>query len=433
MKFFFVFLLCAFFTHPQAGGIPGEDIEAIAPKVIEWRRDFHQNPELSNREFRTSQIVARHLKNLGMEVTTKIAHTGVVGILRGSRPGPVIALRADMDALPVTEQLDLPFASKRTAEYRGETVGVMHACGHDAHTAILMGVAEIFAKNREQLAGTLMFIFQPAEEGAPAGEEGGAELMLKEGLFETLKPDVIFGLHVTSSAPSGVALLRAGPAMASVDSFTITVKGKQVHGSAPWRGVDPIVTAAQIINGIQTVVSRRIDLTKAPAVVSFGAIKGGIRSNIIPDQVEMVGTIRNFDESIQRQIHDEIRHTAEKIAEANHAHANVVIDIWYPVTVNDPVLAGKLKPSLEKVFGPGKVIDPGLITGAEDFSFFAREVPGFYFFMGVTPPEQDPKTAPTNHSPRFYIDESALQKGVQAFVQLVEDYSKIQEPISPAP
>ncbi len=410
-----------------AGLLPEKDLEAVAPKVIEWRRDFHQHPELSNREFRTSKIVAEHLKNLGMEVRQGVAHTGVVGILKGGKPGPVIALRADMDALPVTEQVDLPFASKATAEYRGEQVGVMHACGHDAHTAILMGAAEVFAKNRDQLPGTLMFIFQPAEEGAPDGEEGGAELMLKEGLFKSLKPEAIFGLHITSSAPSGVALLHSGPAMASVDSFTITVNGQQVHGSTPWKGIDPIVTAAQIINGMQTIVARRIDLTKAPAVVSFGAIKGGIRSNIIPDKVEMVGTIRNFDEGIRRQIHEEIKHTAEKIAEANHATADVNINIWYPVTVNDPALTEKMKPSLEKVFGSGQVIDPGLITGAEDFSFFAREVPGMYFFMGVTPPEKDAKTAPTNHSPKFYVDESALQNGVKAFVQLVEDYNQQQK------
>ncbi len=403
--------------------LPEKDLQAVAPKVLAWRRDFHQHPELSNREFRTSKIVAEHLKNLGMEVRQGIAHTGVVGILKGGKPGPVIALRADMDALPVTEQVDLPFASKETAEYRGEKVGVMHACGHDAHTAILMGAAEVFAKNREQLPGTLMFIFQPAEEGAPEGEEGGANLMLTEGVFKTLKPDAIFGLHITSSGPSGVAMLHSGPAMASVDSFTIKVKGQQVHGSSPWKGVDPIVTAAQIINGMQTIVSRRVDLTKAPAVVSFGAIKGGIRSNIIPDAVELVGTIRNFDEGIRAQIHDEIRLTAEKIAEANHATADVNIRTWYPVTVNDPALTQRMKPSLEKVFGPGKVVDPGLITGAEDFSFFAREVPGMYFFMGVTPPDRDYKTAPTNHSPLFYVDESALQNGVRAFVQLVQDYT----------
>jgi len=410
-------------NHRNHSGLPEKDLRAVAPKVLAWRRDFHQHPELSNREFRTSNIVAEHLKNLGMEVQQGIAHTGVVGILKGGKPGPVIALRADMDALPVTEQLDLPFASKATAQYRGEKVGVMHACGHDAHTAILMGAAEVFAKNRDNLPGTLMFIFQPAEEGAPEGEEGGAELMLKEGLFKKLKPEAVFGLHITSSGPSGVAMLHSGPAMASVDSFTIKVKGQQVHGSSPWKGVDPIVTAAQIINGMQTIVSRRVDLTKAPAVVSFGAIKGGIRSNIIPDAVELVGTIRNFDEGIRAQIHDEITLTAEKIAEANHATAEVNIRTWYPVTVNDPELTKRMKPSLEKVFGPGKVVDPGLITGAEDFSFFAREVPGMYFFMGVTPPDRDHKTAPTNHSPKFYVDESALQNGVRAFVQLVQDYA----------
>jgi amidohydrolase len=346
----------------------------------------------------------------------------VVGTLKGGQPGPVLALRADMDALPVTEQVDLPFASRVTAEYRGETVGVMHACGHDTHVAILMAAAEVFAKNKDQLAGTLMFIFQPAEEGAPGDEEGGAELMLAEGLFSDLKPEAVFGLHVTSSMPSGVIGYRKGPMMAAVDDFELKVVGRQTHGSRPWGGIDPIVTTAQIINSVQTIISRKTDITKAPAVVSFGAIKGGIRNNIIPDDVTMVGTIRNFDMNIRDDIHKELGHIVKHVASANHAHAEFKINEGYPVTVNDPALGDKMLPSLVKVFGDRGVIDPGLITGAEDFSFLANEVPGLYFFMGVTPPDRDYRTAPTNHSPHFYVDESALLNGVRAFVQLVQDY-----------
>ena len=400
-----------------------EDINAIESQMLEWRRHIHQNPELSNREFKTAAYVEQHLKALGLEVQTDIAFTGVVGVLKGDLPGPVLALRADMDALPVNEQVDLSFASKVTAEYRGETVGVMHACGHDTHVAILMAAAEVFAKNKAELAGTLMFIFQPAEEGAPGDEEGGAELMLAEGLFNDLKPEAVFGLHVTSSMNTGIIGYRTGPMMAAVDDFELKVIGRQAHGSRPWSGIDPIVTSAQIINSVQTIVARRTDVTKAPAVVSFGAIKGGIRNNIIPDDVTMVGTIRNFDMDIRDNIHQQLGNIVEHVAHANEAEVEFKINEGYPVTVNDPALGERMMPTLHKVFGEDQVIDPGLITGAEDFSYLANEVPGLYFFMGVTPVDQDASIAPTNHSPLFYVDETALLNGVKAFVQLVMDYS----------
>ncbi len=414
-------LLLSLLTTPLLANIQ-QDILQIEPDLLEWRRHIHQNPELSNREFKTAAYVAKHLESLGMEVKTGIAFTGVVGVLKGDKPGPVLALRADMDALPVTEQVDLSFASKVKAEYRGEEVGVMHACGHDTHVAILMAAAEVFANNKSDLAGTLMFIFQPAEEGAPGDEEGGAELMLAEGLFNDLKPEAVFGLHVTSSMPTGMVGFRTGPMMAAVDDFELKVIGKQSHGSRPWSGIDPIVTSAQIINSVQTIVSRKTDVTKAPAVVSFGAIKGGIRNNIIPDDVTMVGTIRNFDMEIRDNIHHQLGHIISHVAQANEADIEFKINDGYPVTVNDPELGARLLPSLHKVFGEQAVIDPGLITGAEDFSYLANEVPGMYFFMGVTPTDRDYKTAPSNHSPLFYVDESALLNGVRAFVQLVQDY-----------
>ena len=399
-----------------------QDISAVEAKVIEWRRDLHQHPELSNREFRTAKIIAEHLKSLDMEVKTKIAHTGVIGFLKGDLPGPTIALRADMDALPVTEQVDVPFASKQTTTYRGETVGVMHACGHDTHVAMLMGVAEVLTKNKAQLKGSILFVFQPAEEGAPEGEEGGAEMMLSEGIFKQYQPEVAFGIHITSSIPSGVLGYHSGPAMAAVDTFNLTVHGKQTHGSRPWGGIDPIVASAQIINAVQTIVSRKVDVTKAAAVVSFGAIKGGIRSNIIPDKVEMVGTIRNFDMGIRDIIHKNLKQVVENTAKASGATADLVIHSGYPVTVNNPELTAQMLPSLKKIFGDDRVIDMGMITGAEDFSYYAQEVPGFFFFLGVTPHEVNAKTAPTNHSPLFYVEESNLINGVKAFIQLVNDY-----------
>jgi len=405
---------------PQASAID----PALEKKVIEWRRHLHQNPELSNREYKTSAYVEKHLRSLGLEVETGVAHTGVVAILKGGKPGPLVALRADMDALPVAEQTDLPFASKVTAVYRGQETGVMHACGHDTHVAILMGVAEALTKQKEQMQGDVMFIFQPAEEGAPEGEEGGAALMLKEGLFAKRKPDAAFGLHITSSLPVGYAGLRAGPLMASVDSFEITLTGRQTHGSRPWNGVDPIVAAAQLINATQTIISRQVDVTKAPAVVSFGAIKGGIRSNIIPDEVELIGTIRTFDQDMRADIKRRFAKTVDLVAQTNNAGSHVHIMEGYPVTVNSEELVEKFTPSLKSVFGEQKVVTTPLVTGAEDFSYYALEVPSIFFFLGGTEPGIDPATAPSNHSPRFKIDEDALALGVDALVKLTQDYQQ---------
>ncbi|WP_308365516.1 MULTISPECIES: M20 family metallopeptidase [unclassified Microbulbifer] len=391
-------------------------------KVIEWRRHIHRNPELGNREFETAKYIASHLKSLGMEVETGVAHTGVVGLLKGGKPGPTVALRADMDALPVSERVDLPFASKVKTTYNDEEVGVMHACGHDTHVAMLMGAAEVLTGMREQLNGNVLFVFQPAEEGAPDGEEGGAELMLKEGLFKKYKPDVAFGQHVTSNLPAGVIGYRTGPLMASSDEFRITVHGRQTHGSRPWGGVDPITTAAQIVLGTQTIISRQIDITKEPAVVSFGKIDGGVRNNIIPDSVFLNGTIRNFDMDNRRQIFEKLQTTVKHIAESAGARAEVEILEGYPVTVNDPALTQAVLPTLRAAAGEKRVIEVPKITGAEDFSYFANEVPGFYYFLGVTPAGEDPATAASNHSPEFYVDESALKVGTRAITQLALDY-----------
>ncbi|KPW00668.1 MULTISPECIES: amidohydrolase [Pseudoalteromonas] len=397
--------------------------KSVSEKVIKWRRHLHQYPELSNREFETAKYVAKHLRSLGLEVQTGVAHTGVVAKLKGGKKGPLIALRADMDALPVKEQVDLPFASTQTTEYKGNTVGVMHACGHDNHVAILMAAAESLVKIKDQLAGDILFVFQPAEEGAPDGEEGGAELMLKEGLFKE-KPEAVFGLHVTSSLNTGQIGFREGPLMASADKFTITVKGRQTHGSRPWNGVDPIVASSQIIMATQTIASRQVDVTKAPSVVSFGAINGGVRNNIIPDEVEMVGTIRTFDQEMRADIKKRLAKTAEMVAESGGAEAHVHIDHGYPVTVNDVELTKKMTPTLAGVVGKENLITTPLITGAEDFSYYALETPGMFFFLGVTPKGQDAVTAPSNHSPHFFADEKALQLGVNAMTQLVVDYLK---------
>ena len=395
--------------------------QSVSEKVITWRRHLHQYPELSNREFETAKYITNHLKSLGLEVQTDVAHTGVVAKLSGGKKGPLIALRADMDALPVTEQVDLPFASKQTSTYRGNEVGVMHACGHDTHVAILMAVAESLVKIKDQLAGEVLFVFQPAEEGAPEGEEGGAELMLKEGLFKQ-KPEAVFGLHVTSSLNTGQIGFREGPLMASEDSFTINVTGRQTHGSRPWNGVDPIVASSQIIMATQTIASRQVDVTKAPSVISFGAINGGIRSNIIPDNVELIGTIRTFDQTMRADIKKRLAKTAELVAESAGAKADVHIDHGYPVTVNNVALTQKMTPTLARIAGADNIITTDLITGAEDFSYYALETPGLFYFLGVTPKDQNAKTAPSNHSPQFYVDESALQLGVESLSQLVVDY-----------
>ena len=397
----------------------------LEQKIIEWRRDLHQHPELSNREFRTAKVIAKHLKDLGLEVQTGMAHTGVVGVLVGGKPGPTIAMRADMDALPVIEQTDLPFKSTAKSEYRGKEVGVMHACGHDLHMAMLMGAAEKLASMKDDVAGTIVFIFQPAEEGAPNGEEGGAELMLKEGLFTKHKPEVVFGIHVWSAGNTGHIGYREGPLMASSDRFEITVKGRQTHGSRPWGGVDPIVAAGQIIGSTQTIVSRQVDITKAPAVISFGIIEGGVRNNIIPDEVYLEGTIRNFDMDNRAQIFKNLKTTAEMTAKATGAEAHVHIDEGYPVTINDINLTRNMLPTIERVAGKDKVHVNDLVTGAEDFSFFALEVPGLFVFLGVTPEGKNAVSAPSNHSPFFYADEKSLKTGTELYVNWVLDYNKL--------
>lgn len=394
----------------------------VESKVIAWRRDIHQHPELGNREFRTAKIVADHLRSLGIEVTEKIAHTGVVGVLRGGKPGKVVALRADMDALPVTEQVDLPFASKVRTTYNGQEVGVMHACGHDAHVAILMGVAEILSGMRDQLPGTVKFIFQPAEEGAPQGEEGGAELMVKEGVLDNPRVDAIFGLHVSSRFASGEIAYRPEGMMAAVDSFKIEVRGKQTHGAYPWLGVDPIVVASQIVLGLQTIPSRQLDATTAPSVVTVGAIHGGVRNNIIPDEVEMIGTIRSLDAKMRDEIHARIRRTVQNIAESAGATAEVTITTGYPITYNDPALTERTLPALRNVAGEKNVRLVNAVLGAEDFSFFQQKVPGLFFWVGTRPPSQTPEEAPSNHSPLFYIDESGLPLGVRALAHVAVDY-----------
>jgi amidohydrolase len=394
---------------------------SIEPRMLEWRRDFHAHPELSNREIRTSEVVAKHLRALGLEVHTGIAHTGVAAVLRGGRPGPVIGLRADMDALPVTEQVDLPFKSTVTTEYRGQPTGVMHACGHDAHTAILMAAAEVLASRREELPGTVLFVFQPAEEGAPEGERGGASLMLEEGLFGIAKPEAMFGLHVMAGLESGSLGYRAGPFMAGSDFFSIVVTGKQTHGAQPWNGVDPIVVAAQIIEGLQTIVSRQLDITDVPAVITVGAIRGGIRHNIVPDRVEMVGTVRTFRPEVREDVLARIRRTAEGIAAAGGATAEFKLDTTpNPATINDVALTRRMVPVLERV-APGRTQELGLRTVAEDFSFYGREVPALFYYVGITPKE-DLATAAANHSPLFYIDEPGLLAGLRATLHVAVDY-----------
>jgi amidohydrolase len=414
--------LCVTATGVNAQTDTAALLKSVEGKVIEWRRDFHQNPELGNRETRTANIVAKHLKSLGMSVESNIAYTGVVGILKGGKPGPTVMLRADMDALPVTEMVDLPFKSTKTTNYRGVDVGVMHACGHDTHVAMLMGAAEVLSSMKNELHGNVMFVFQPAEEGAPVGEEGGAELMLKEGIFKKHNPDVAFGLHIGSKLPSGVIGYASGPVMASSDRFEITVHGKQTHGSSPWSGEDPIAAAAQIVTGVNHIVSRQINITKEPAIISFGKISGGVRSNIIPDKVEMVGTIRNFDMDIRQQIFDKIKTTASHIAQASGATATTEIFEGYPVTINNPELTAQMLPSLEKVAGKENLIKIPKVTGAEDFSFYALEVPGLFVFLGVTPKGKDPRTAANNHSPYFFADESSFKVGTATLTQLTLDY-----------
>jgi amidohydrolase len=395
-------------------------IDAIEPKVVEWRRDLHQNPELGNRETRTSKLVAEHLRSLGLEVRVGLAHTGVVGVLRGGRPGVVVALRADIDALPVVEQTGLPFASTARAVYNGQDVGVMHACGHDAHTAILMGAASVLAGVRAEIPGTVVFVFQPAEEGVPAGEEGGAKQMIAEGALDDPKPGAIFGLHVWPDLP-GAVLYRPGPFMAASDSLRIRVRGRQTHGAMPWRGIDPIVVASQIVLGLQTIPSRQVDIA-TPVVVSVGTIRGGVRSNIIPEEVEMTGTIRVIEPTIHEEIREKVRRTAERIAEAAGTTAEVEIEGNTLVTFNDPALTRRMEPTLRRVAGAAGAREVAPMTVAEDFSFYQQRIPGLFFFLGVNAEGVLAGAAEPNHSPRFFVNEAVLKVGVRALVGLAVDY-----------
>jgi len=407
-------------TNPLAADIDRVAQETL-PLVVAWRRDFHQHPELGNREVRTSKVIADELRKLGYEVTTGVAKTGVVATLKGAKPGPVVALRADMDALPVTEQVDLPFKSTVKAEWNGQQVGVMHACGHDNHMAMLLGAATIFSKLRNQLPGTVKLIFQPAEEGAPAGEQGGAEVMVKEGVLENPKVDAIFGLHVFPG-PAGSISYRPGPLMASADSFTIKIRGKQTHGAVPWGGVDPIVIGAQIVNVVQTIISRNVNIAEAPAVLTVATFHGGVRFNIVPDEAELGGTIRAFGEDTRKDIRRRLEVISKNIAEAAGGSVEISYSLGYPVTVNDPKLTERMVPTLARVAGAANVRVAPLTGTAEDFSYFGQKVPAMYFFLGVTPRDQDWTKAPQNHSPLFFADESALPVGVRALTNLAVDY-----------
>jgi amidohydrolase len=395
--------------------------DAVDARVLSWRRDLHQHPELSNREFRTARLVADQLRELGLEVRTQVAHTGVVGILEGGLPGPVLALRADMDGLPVTETTGLPFASRERSSYLDRDVGVMHACGHDAHTAILLGVATVLAGMREELPGTLIFLFQPAEEGAPPGEEGGARLMIQQGALESPKPDAVFGLHVIPQLAAGQIGVRARGVMAGSDRLRIVVRGSQTHAAYPWLGVDPIAAASRIVLALGEIPARRVD-TRIPGVVSIGAIHGGVRGNIIPGEVELLGTIRALDPALQQALHAEVRRTAVGMAEATGASAEVEIEIGYPITWNDPALVAQMRPTIERVAGADNVVEPLPRTGAEDFSFLAKQAPGLYFWLGIRPPGIPLADAIPNHSPDFIIDEDALPLGVRALASMAVEF-----------
>lgn len=395
---------------------------AVLPKVVAWRRDIHEHPELSNRETRTAALVAEHLKRLGLEVRTGVAHTGVVGILKGGRPGPVVALRADMDALPVTEEVDLPFRSRVRTTYNGQDVGVMHACGHDSHVAMLMGAAEVLAGMRAQIPGTIRFIFQPAEEGVPAGETGGAGLMISEGALGEPRAGAIFGLHVFSRVPAQHLTYRPEGLMASSDNLRIVVHGRQTHGALPWQGTDPIVLSSQVVTALQTITARQTDVTLAPAIVTIGIIRGGTRFNIIPDSVVMEGTIRAFDQAMQKDIHERVRRTAEKVAESAGGRAVVTIDIGNPVTYNDPALMERMLPTLRRVAGADKVSLARVTTTAEDFALYQQEIPGLMVFLGATPPGSDVASAAPNHSPQFFLDEGTLPVGVKTLANLAVDW-----------
>jgi amidohydrolase len=399
---------------------------AIQAKLIEWRRHLHQHPELSNREYKTAEYIANHLRSLGIQAQTGIAKTGVVGILKGGKPGPVIALRADMDALPVKERVDLPFASKARAEYLGDTVDVMHACGHDAHVAMLMGTAEVLSQMKKDIPGTVKFIFQPAEEGPPGTEEGGAPLMVKEGVMDNPKVDAIFGIHISSSIEAGTVRYKPGPYMASSDWFSIKIKGRQAHGSAPWNSIDPIVIGSQIVNNLQTIVSRQENIVKAPVVVTVGKFHSGVRNNIIPEEAVLDGTIRTLDANMQVQVHERIRRIATSIAQANGASVDVSISTKTLVTFNDSTLVASALPALQKAVGATNVATHNWTTGAEDFSYFGQKAPAFFFYIGGMKPGTDPAAAPGHHTPDFFIDDSRLDVGVKAFCNIVFDYGRMK-------
>jgi amidohydrolase len=417
-------LLLSFSLQAQGGmaEMVSQQAKKINSKVIEWRHHIHQNPELSNREFKTAEYIAAHLKSLGLEVKTGVAKTGVVGILKTGKPGPVVGMRADMDALPVVERVDVPFKSTVKTTYLGNEVGVMHACGHDTHVAMLMGAAEVLTGMKDQLKGTIVFVFQPAEEGAPPGEEGGAKLMVKEGLLKDLGIDVMFGTHINSQTEVGKVTYKPGGAMAAANRYVIKVKGKQTHGSQPWGGIDPITVSAQIIQGLQHIISRQTELTKEAAVISVGRIQGGVRNNIIPEEVEMIGTIRTLNEDMKKDIFEKIERTATNIAEASGAVAEVDIQEGVPVTYNDPELTQQMLPSLHKAAGEENVHLIPAKTGAEDFSYFALEVPSLFVFIGGMPRGMDPSEAAPHHTPDFFIDDAAMETGVKVYSNLAIDY-----------
>src|SRR5579859_550372 len=409
-------------VNPKLQAKLDQEAKDMEQKVIDWRRHLHQYPELSNQETKTATYVAEHLKTLGLKVQTGIAKTGVVALLETGKPGPVIALRADMDALPVAERNSLPFASKERAIYNGQETGVMHACGHDSHVAILMAVAEILSKDKNDLKGTIKFIFQPAEEGVPAGEEGGADMMVKEGVLDNPKVDVIFGLHIQSMTPFGSIVYRPAGMMAASDWFSIKVKGKQAHGAAPWMSIDPIVVSAQIITGLQTIISRQSELTKEAAVITVGRIQAGIRENIIPEEATFAGTIRTLDKGMQEKIHEKIRLTATKIAESAGATAEVMIEKKTPITYNDPAITEKMLPSLKLAAGENNVKEVHAVTGAEDFAFYQEKVPGLFFFVGAMQADIDPAKAPSHHTPDFMIDERGFLTGLKAMLDVTTGY-----------
>lgn len=420
----FAFVPLLFATLVNAGTLAPVSVDvALRDKVVEWRRDLHRHPELGNQEVRTAQVIATHLRDLGLSPRTGIAQTGVTAVLKGSKPGPRIALRADMDALPVTEQTDLPFASTVKSEYRGQPVGVMHACGHDMHVAILMGVAQALVAKKDELAGEVMFVFQPAEEGPPMpGEVAGAKRMLDEGVFDDFMPDAVLGLHVWSRLHVGQLGVRSGPFMASADEWTLKIAGRQTHGSQPWAGVDPITVAAQVLLGAQSIIARQIDITAHPVVLTAGQIQSGTRFNIIPDEATMVGTLRTFDMEVREDVIRRFRSTAEHFAAASGASAELSVNMNAPVTRNDGALTQRLRPSLEKAAGAGNVVEVPRYTIAEDFSQFADVAPGLYFFVGTTPLGQPLGTAPMNHSPFYAPDEAALELGVRAMLQATLDF-----------